>query len=98
MTTAPTEAEAVNAKTGQAFKRCSTVADDAEWEREPRTGDVVRGLLKRTASGGCIDCAATFDNIGAATAHARGARHRVQATYSASYIYLPAETIPGGAL
>ena len=66
-------------------------------ETESRTGDLVRGVLKRSASGGCLDCAARFDNIGAATSHARSARHRVQASYTATYVYLPAETIPGGA-
>jgi hypothetical protein len=67
-------------------------------ETEPRTGDLVRGVLKRSASGGCLDCGAGFDNIGAATAHARAQRHRVTCSYSASYLYMPAETLPGGGL
>jgi hypothetical protein len=74
-----------------------TETTSTDFELSERTGDLVRGLLARRAAGGCLDCAATFDNIGAATSHARGARHRVQATYSATYIYMPAETIPGGA-
>jgi hypothetical protein len=65
-------------------------------EAEPRTGGLVRGVLKRSASGGCLDCGVAFDNIGAACAHARGARHRVQASYSATYVYMPAESLPGG--
>jgi hypothetical protein len=55
-------------------------------------------VLKRSASGGCLDCGAGFDNIGAATAHARAQRHRVTCSYSASYLYMPAETLPGGGL
>jgi hypothetical protein len=99
MTTAPAgEAEAVNAEAGQALKRGSSVTDSTDVETEPRNGDLIRGVLKRTSSGGCFDCGLTFDNIGGACAHARSARHRIHVDYAASYIYLPAETIPGGLL
>jgi hypothetical protein len=72
-----------------------TVTPAADIEQDARHGDLVRGVLSRASSGGCLDCGATFDNIGAACSHARAARHKITCTYSASYLYLPAESLPG---
>lgn len=67
-------------------------ADDEVGEAGDRTvtaTGVVRVTIERRQAGRCHTCAWTFDNMGAAVSHARASGYLVEATYSATYLYLP---------
>lgn len=58
-------------------------------EVEARTGDLDRITSERTVTATCADCALTTNNTGAAYAHARSTRHRVDVTYAARFTIVP---------
>lgn len=68
--------------------RC-TMTDPIETGR--RKGDLLRIVHDRNVKCHCLTCARLFVSTGAATAHARTARHRVHVSYAATFTYVPAE-------
>ena len=58
-----------------------------------RRQGLTRATLARSSSGRCHNCSRVFETLAGAVSHGRSAQHLVEATYAASYLYVP---IDGG--
>ena len=52
---------------------------------------LTRATLRRSSSGRCHHCSRAFETLAGAVSHGRSAAHLVEATYTASYLYIPVD-------
>lgn len=72
-----------------------SAAPDHDHDAEDRQG-LRRVVLGRFSSGRCHHCSRVFETLQGAVSHGRSAHHLIEATYSASYLYVPTDTSGAG--